>query len=70
MRCIDRNNEEIDLNKWEILERLPYKQGVDILYLRSRYRLPDQEQIFLIGYQRSDADSSDRRTDQEKIIPN
>lgn len=51
MRCVDRNSEEIDLNQWEILGKLPYKEGVDILYLRNRWRTPEQEQIFLVGYQ-------------------
>ncbi len=54
MRCIDRNSEEIDLNQWEIISTMPYKENIDILYLRNKYRTPDQEQIFLVGYQKKE----------------
>lgn len=54
MRCIDREAKEIDLNQWEILGRLPYKDGVDVLYLRNKWRKPDEEQEFLVGYQRDE----------------
>lgn len=51
MRCVDKDSNEIDLNEWEILGRMPYKQGVHVLYLRSKWRAPDEEQIFLVAYQ-------------------
>lgn len=51
MRCIVRNLEELDLNHWGILARLSYKKDVDVLYLINKFRTPEQEQIFLVGYQ-------------------
>jgi|GEM_PF-6148652 hypothetical protein len=58
MRCIDKNSNEIDLNQWEILGRMPYKEDVDILYLRNKWRKPDEEQIFLVGYQNKESDEN------------
>ncbi len=52
MRCIDINSNEIDLNQWEILGEMPFKDGVNVLYLRNKSRTPDQEQIFLVGYRK------------------
>lgn len=51
MKCVDRESNEIDLNQWEILGRLTYKKNVDVIYLRNKWRTPEQEQIFLVGYQ-------------------
>jgi hypothetical protein len=49
---IDRQSNEIDMKNWEILGKLPYKKNVSVLYLRNRWRRPDEEQIFLVGYQK------------------
>ncbi len=52
MRCVDKDSQEIDLNVWEILTEMPYKENVNILYLRNRWRKQDEEQFFLIGYKK------------------
>lgn len=62
MKCVDRNSNEIDLTYWEILGRLPYKKNVDVLYLRNKWRTPEQEQIFLVGYQ----SQADEKINSEK----
>jgi hypothetical protein len=51
-RVIDSEENEIDMKDWEILGKLPYKKNVNVLYLRNRWRRPDEEQIFLKGYQK------------------